>query len=230
MRIDKLLSELKYVSRSQSRSFMKKHHIMYQGIRIIDPSFNVDPFLDIYIDEVKLYYNDPIYLALNKPKGYISATKDQKHPCITDLLKEPYNRFDFSIAGRLDIDTTGLIILTTDGQFIHEITHPKKHVDKVYEATLDDVLTFEKSDMLLQGVMILDDKKEAYLAKASHISFEGFSSKITIDEGKFHQVKRMFEAIGYKVLQLKRIKIGKLLLNDLEEGIYKEIRKEDIFD
>ncbi len=228
MRIDKFLSQLKYTTRSQAKSFMHQHVITYEGKRVKDPSFKIDPLKDIMIDEIKVFYKDPIYLALNKPEGYLSATKDMRTPCVVDLLKDPYDRFDFMIAGRLDIDTTGLLLLSTDGMFIHEITHPKKHVDKTYVATLDRPC--EDASKLLEGVYIKDDKDQSYFAKASFIEINNDEVTIIIDEGKFHQVKRMFEAIGYRVIQLKRIKIGKLSLNNIPSGEYIEIRKEDIFD
>lgn len=228
MRIDKFLSQLKYTTRSQANAFLKKHVIKYDGKRIINGSENVDELKEITIDEVKVFYKDPIHLVVNKPQGYLSATKDMRAPCVVDLLEEPYMRFDFSIAGRLDIDTEGLLILSTDGQFIHELTHPKKHIEKEYVATLNKGCT--DASQLLKGVHIKDDKNQTYFAKAIDIKIYDDEVNITIDEGKFHQVKRMFEAIGYKVVKLKRIRIGKLYLKDLNIGEYQEIRKEDVLD
>ncbi|MFA6800635.1 MAG: pseudouridine synthase [Acholeplasmataceae bacterium] len=228
MRIDKLLTQLKYTSRSQARVFLKNHHIIYDHKRLLDPSAQVDPLNDIFIDRIKVFYKDPIYLMIHKPKGYLSAIKDKMHPCIIELLNDPYNRFDFHIVGRLDIDTTGLILLTTDGIFTHEITHPNKHVPKTYVATLEQVCS--NTDELLKGVSIKDDFNHQYQAIATNVSVSDLEVTLTITEGKFHQVKRMFEAIGSKVIQLKRISIGHLMLGDLPEGSYKEIRKEDIFD
>ncbi len=228
MRIDKFLSNLKYATRSQVKSFLKEHLVKNGETVLKNGSQNVDLNKDVYIDDVKIFYKDNIYLMMNKPKGYVSATTDRMFPCVVELLKHPYDRFDFNIAGRLDIDTTGLLLLSTDGMFIHEITHPKKHVDKTYIATLDSKCV--NFDQLLKGVIIKDDKNQPYLAKAMDVLVDDYIVNITIDEGKFHQVKRMFEAIGNKVIELKRIRIGNLILNDLEEGNYVEIRKEDIYD
>jgi 16S rRNA pseudouridine516 synthase len=165
---------------------------------------------------------------LHKPKGYVSATKDNVHPSLLTLVKDPYDRFDLRIAGRLDVDTTGLIILSTEGDFIHELTHPQKHMRKTYVATLDKKPY--NISVLLKGVVIKDDKNNPYVAKALDLSIDQYQVTMTIDSGKYHQVKRMFKAVGYNVIQLKRISIGNLKLDSLDEGEYREIRKEEIYD
>ncbi len=228
MRIDKFLSNLKYTSRSQAKKFLSMHAVRNGDVLIQNVKTNVDLEQGIYIDDQKVFYKENIYLMINKPEGYLSATKDQRFPCVVDLLKEPYNRFDFMIVGRLDIDTTGLLLLTTDGMFVHDVTHPSKHMPKTYIAVLDQ--NEVDCSKLLEGVYIKDDKNQTYFAKALACHVEGDTAKIIIDEGKFHQVKRMFEAIGCNVLQLKRISIGRLQLGNLEESSYKEIRKEDLYD
>lgn len=229
MRIDKFLSQLKYCTRSQTKAFLKNHVTMIKNERVLNASYIFNPDNEkVNIDGIDLYYKNPLHLMLNKPKGYVSATTDQLHPCVTNLLKEPYSRFDFKIAGRLDIDTEGLLILTTDGNFIHKITHPNQHLEKVYVATLDRDFTHQSE--LLKGVQILDGRNQPYLAVAIDIKVEDKEVTITIDEGKFHQVKRMFLILGYEVLYLKRIKIGKLELNDLALGEYREVGKEELYD
>lgn len=228
MRIDKFLSALKYTTRRQAKKFLKTHDVLYMNQRVFDTSLDIDIHKDVYIDHHKVYYKDNIHVLLYKPSGYICSKKDELYPSVLNLLKEPYHRFDFHIAGRLDVDTTGLLILSTDGSLIHELTHPKKHLPKVYEALLDKPFMHEKD--LFEGVYINDDQKRTYLAKALDISVNEKMVNITIDEGKFHQVKRMFSALGYQVIQLKRIKIGHLQLSNLSEGEYIEIEKEDIYD
>ena len=229
MRVDKFLSSMKFCTRKQAKSFLETHEFLIDETRIFSQSHSFDPNIEkVYIDRNYVYYEHPIHLMLNKPKGYISANKDQMFPCVTDLIKEPFHRFDFSIAGRLDLDTEGLLILTTDGQFLHEITHPNYHLPKVYEAHLDH--RFMHDQELLEGVQILDGKNKPYEAKALEIRNEGQIVFITIDEGKFHQVKRMFSSVGYKVLYLKRVKIGKLSLGDLKPGAYVKIERRDLFD
>ncbi len=229
MRIDKFLSQMKYCTRNEVKSFLKNHEVMIDNTRILTQnySFNSDKE-KLFIDQERVYYEFPIHLMLNKPKGYVSAKKDNLYPCVIDLIAPPYNRFDFSIAGRLDVDTEGLLILTTDGKFLHEITHPNYHLPKVYEAVLDR--PFSHVNELLEGVMINDAKQVMFEAKALDVKVEGHKVSITIDEGKFHQVKRMFLSVGYKVIYLKRIQIGSLKLNDLQTGDIKQITRSDLYD
>lgn len=229
MRIDKFLSHLKITSRKDAQKFLKKACVVVNGIRIFDASFDINPDIeDVWINDEKVFYKKDIHLAIYKPKDILSANHDQFHTCIVELLKAPYDRFDFKIAGRLDLDSEGLMILTTDGLFQHEITHPKSHVPKTYEVALDQ--PFKHEQALLDGVTIKDGKEHLYLAKASHIKTEGNDVTIIIDEGKFHQVKRMFQHVGYQVFNLKRTHIGRLSLNDLKPGEYIEIKKEDLYD
>lgn len=229
MRIDKFLSNLKYGSRSEIKQFLKDHEVKVDDLRVFIPSFEVDPNQEkVFIDHESVFYKYPIYLKIHKPKGYLSANHDSMHPCVTDLLKEPYDRFDFAIAGRLDLDAEGLMILSTDGAFAHQITMPKSHVPKIYEVELEE--PFEADETLLKGVIIKDGKNQEYLAKALTIESEGKIVRITIDEGKFHQVKRMFQTTGHLVLKLKRIQIGNLKLGDLPVGCYEPFEKEEIYD
>lgn len=229
MRIDKFLSHLKITPRKDVQKFLKKESVVIGGTRIFDASYDLNPDIeDVYINHQLVFYQKDIHLAIYKPINILSANHDTKHTCITALLKAPYDRFDFKIAGRLDIDSEGLMVLTTDGLFQHEITHPKSHVPKTYLVTLDQSFKHEKD--LLKGVMIKDGKNNPYLAKASFLKTEGIYVTIIIDEGKFHQVKRMFEHVGYTVLNLKRTHIGRLSLHDLKPGEYMEIKKEDIYD
>ena len=229
MRIDKFLSQLNYCTRSETKTFLKQHELTIDQKRIMLPNFAFDPNKQkVYINQELVFYEDPIHLMLHKPKGYVSAKKDNLYPCVIDLITPPYNRFDFSIAGRLDVDTEGLLILTTDGKFLHEITHPNYHLPKVYEAILDR--PFEHKNELLSGVKIYDANQVMFEAKALDVHVEDQKVLITIDEGKFHQVKRMFLSVGYKVIYLKRIKIGKLALNDLELGMIKQIKRSDLYD
>lgn len=227
MRVDKFLSQMKFCSRKQAKSFLKSHKVLIDNHQIFDAVFNVDPSLQkVSIDDEIIFYEDPIYLALNKPKGYISANKDGMHPCVVDLIKKPFDRFDFKIAGRLDIDTEGLILLSTDGKFVHEITHPNHHLPKTYIAVLDR--KFTDATLLLKGVEIRDGHQKPFIAKALDIKTNGKEVSIVIDEGKFHQVKRMFLKVGYEVIYLKRTQIGNLKLKDLFPGTYRQVRKDEI--
>ncbi len=228
MRIDKFLSQLKYVSRHDVPRFLNDHVVTYKNERIFSQRIQVEPNVaPIYLDGDPIFYKETIYLKLYKPKGYLSANTDPRHPCAVDLIKAPYDRFDLAIAGRLDIDSEGLLILSNHGSMIHQIISPRSHLPKVYEATLDR--PFQNEQKLLDGVTILDGKNEPYLAKALEIHSKDDLTIITIDEGKFHQVKRMFHAVGYTVLNLKRIQIGKLSLGSLNPGEYEEFTLEDLF-
>lgn len=227
MRIDKYLSDLKIEQRSKVNKYLLSHEVRVDGVIVKSKDFKFDPSQhELSIDQQIIPYVNEIHLVLYKPIGYLSAHKDLLHQTVFTLLKSPYNHYDFKIAGRLDLDAEGLLILTTDGKFVHEITHPKKHLDKIYEVTLDKV--FMEYEKLIQGVMINDEFNQPYLAKAKQVSVENLVANITIDMGKFHQVKRMFQSLGYDVIKLKRTKIGNLDLRDLEEGTYYPFRKEEL--
>ena len=229
MRIDKLLSQLKYGSRTEVKEMIKDKRIMINGLICTNAGSNVDPNHDhISVDQEIIFYKDSIDLMIYKPKGYLSAHHDIVHPCIMELINPPYNRFDFSMAGRLDLDAEGLMILSTDGMFTHQITHPKYHLKKVYEVELDQ--SFTKPNHMLNGLWIKDGKNEPYFAKALEISYEEKYVTLTIDEGKFHQVKRMFEALGYLVVSLKRISIGNLNLKNLKPGEYQTFERNELYD
>jgi 16S rRNA pseudouridine516 synthase len=229
MRIDKFLSQLKFCSRNDVKDFLKTHEVILDGKRVVERSFEFNPeHQNMMIDHEVIFYANPIHLAVFKPKGYLSANKDKLHPCVVELIKSPYHRFDYAIAGRLDIDAEGLLILTTDGALAHQITHPKSHLPKTYEVILDADFKHEKD--LLKGVIIKDGKNELYQAKALDMMTNKNHVILKIDEGKFHQVKRMFQAVGYDVLELRRTHIGKLSIDDLKPGEYRQFRKEDLYD
>ncbi|MDY0277502.1 MAG: pseudouridine synthase [Acholeplasma sp.] len=230
MRIDKLLGNLKYGSRKEIKDLARKNSIKVNGIVINDSSITVDPVCDkIEINDQMVFYKDSIHLMINKPKNYLSANHDGYHKTVIDLIKEPYSRFDLKIAGRLDIDSIGLIILTTDGNFVHQITSPNSNVAKTYEVILEKSIQQSDIEKLIEGVIIKDGNNQEFFSKAIKIEqLEEKKCLIVIDEGKFHQVKRMFEAVKNKVIELKRIKIGNLELNDLEEGKYIEFSKEEL--
>lgn len=228
MRLDKLLSNLKYGSRTEIKALIKRGLISVNEKIVKNADMQIDPNKDqIVVDQETVFYKETIILAMHKPAGYLSANQDKNDPVVIDLIKKPYDRFDFKIAGRLDKDTEGLLILTTDGEIQHEITHPKKHLDKVYEATLDLDFTEAAKLQLLEGVELKDPDGKIYFTNAKKLNYNSNKVEITIDEGKFHQVKKMFESVGFKVTYLKRIQIGELKL-DLEKGTYKEIVLSDI--
>ena len=230
MRIDRFLSNLKYGSRSEMTKAVKKGLVKVNDKIITDSHLKIDPNKDIihFNDELVSYY-DIINIMIYKPIGYLSANKDNLHKVVLDLIEDNYKRLDLKIAGRLDLDSEGLLILTTSGKFAHFITSPNNKINKVYEVILDNDIT--NYEMLLEGVLIKDGKNVEYLAKALDIKkVEDKKYLITLDEGKFHQVKRMFLALNTKVVNLKRIQIGNLKLGNLKPGEYITFKKEDLHD
>ena len=228
MRLDKLLSNLKYGSRNDIKALVKKKAIRVNDTIIKDSGMNIDPDNDkVYIDDEPIFIKENIYLMLHKPSGYICANKDGLHKTVIELIKEPYNRYDLIIVGRLDIDTEGLLLLTNDGLWAHKIITPKNLHYKKYFVKLKNEL--KDYDCLLEGVEILDGNNELYKTKKAYITkISDYECYISICEGKFHQVKRMFEYINNKVIYLKRVEIANLSLGDLALGKYKEINKSDI--
>ncbi len=228
MRLDKLLSNLKYGSRKEVKALIKDEEILVNGVVCKDSDKRIDPNHDtILINGEPVFYKENLIVAIHKPKGYLSANKDLKYPTVFQLLSETYQRVDLKMAGRLDLDTSGLMILTTSGTIVHKLSNPNQHVDKIYEATLNQPLTEEAKIKLLSGVTLIDVDGSSYEAKAKELNYDQHIATITIDQGRFHQVKKMFQAVDYQVLELKRIKYGKLKLN-LEEGDFKEVLLSEI--
>jgi 16S rRNA pseudouridine516 synthase len=164
---------------------------------------------------------------LNKPNNVICANKDNLHKTVVDLIDEPYNRYELNICGRLDIDTVGLVLITNDGALMHKIISPNSNIDKTYYVEYSGIID---KNALESPLTLLDGNNTEYTTKGSKVEILGDNScNITISEGKFHQVKRMFEKINCKVTYLKRIRIGNIYLdNSLKEGEYKEIEIEAI--
>lgn len=228
MRLDKLLSNLKYGSRKEIKNLIKEHAITINGEIVTSPSIKINPSKDvILIYDQEVVYHKLINIMIYKPIGYLSANKDNLHRTVIDLLDDELLRYDFKIAGRLDLNSEGLLILTTSGRFAHKVTNPNYKVNKVYEVTLNQpIIDFTE---LLKGVIIKDGKNEDYLAKALEIvKLNETTLHITINEGKFHQVRRMFKKIGFEVINLKRIKVGNLELGNLAPKEYRMFMEEEL--
>ena len=230
-RIDKILSNLGYGTRKDLKKIVKNGMVQVNGITIKDSAMKVDPEKDkIVINGEEIFYREFIYLMMNKPAGVISATFDNKDETVIDLLEVEHQVFEPFPVGRLDKDTVGLLLLTNDGDLNHRLISPKWKVDKVYFAKIDQKVTEEDIEKFKHGITLDDGYrcKEAIL-EMQKASEEGSEIVLTIQEGKFHQVKRMFEAVGKKVTYLKRIEFGTLPLDeDLEEGEYRELTEEEI--
>ena len=230
-RIDKILSNLGYGTRKDLKKRVKKGMVQVNGVIIKDSAMKVDPEKDkIVINGEEIFYREFIYLMMNKPAGVISATFDNKDETVIDLLEVEHQVFEPFPVGRLDKDTVGLLLLTNDGELNHRLISPKWKVDKVYFAKINEKVTEEDIEKFKHGITLDDGYrcKEAIL-EIQKASEEGSEIVLTIQEGKFHQVKRMFEAVGKKVTYLKRIEFGTLPLDeDLEEGEYRELTEEEI--
>ena len=230
-RLDKIISNLGFGSRKEIKTIARKGLIEVDGKIIKDSGTLIDPEKSIIkVNGEEVYYRKYIYLMMNKPDGVISATTDNREETVIDLLEVEHQVFEPFPIGRLDKDTVGLLLLTNDGELNHRLRSPKYHVDKVYYAKIDKRVTEEDIEAFKNGIT-LDDGYKCKEGKLEILSAtdEGSEVKVTIQEGKYHQVKRMFEAVDKKVVYLKRIKFGGLLLDsDLEEGEYRELFDEEI--
>ena len=231
MRLDKLLVELNIGTRSEVKALLKKGLILVDGEKINKPETKVDEnSVTISYGGKDYAYAQFHYYMMNKPKGVITATEDKKEATVMDLFYRecPDAPKGLAPVGRLDKDTTGLLLITNDGALAHELLYPKKHIDKTYFFTLDVPLTSEDINALENGVHI----GEGDLTAPSTIKYEGGNTcYITIHEGKFHQVKRMFFAVGKQVLELKRTAFGPLLLDEelLPESHITELKRESFY-
>ncbi|HBE9730387.1 TPA: rRNA pseudouridine synthase [Clostridioides difficile] len=229
-RIDKILSNLGYGSRSEIKKYCKQGSVVVNGSEVSNPGTQVDTENDeILFNGEEVIYREYIYLMMNKPNGYISATTDKYDPTVLDLIDLSYLAFEPFPVGRLDKDTEGLLVLTNDGKLSHRVLSPKKHVPKTYYAKIDGVVTEEDVEAFLEGV-VLDDGYKTMPSQLNILKSDDESEiELTIHEGKFHQVKRMFESVGKKVVYLKRLSMGNLKLDEsLELGEYRELTDEEV--
>ena len=215
-------------SRSEIKKFLKTCRVKLNGKFEKSPNTQVDIDKDeILFDDERVIYKEFTYLMLNKPKDYISATFDTKLPTVLDLLEFPYSNMELFPVGRLDIDTTGFLILTNDGKFSYNVTNPKKKVNKKYLVTLRDDISSNQIESLENGIYFEKEDFTTENAKVEEISKRKIY--LTISEGKFHQVKRMLEYVGNEVVELKRVSIGNLSLDEkLELGEYREITNTEL--
>lgn len=230
-RLDKILANLGYGSRKEVKALIKKGEITVNDIKIKDSAIKVDPYVDdIKVGEEKLTYREFIYLLMNKPDGVVSATFDYHDETVIDLLSEEHKNFEPFPVGRLDKDTVGLLLLTNDGDLNHKLISPKNHVDKLYYAQIDKIVT-EKDVKAFKKGITLDDGYKCMPAKLEILEAtdDGSNVLVTIQEGKFHQVKRMFQSRDKEVVYLRREKMGPISIDEgLEEGQYRELTEEEL--
>ena len=238
MRLDKFLANSGIGTRKEVKEILKNKKVSVNNVFVKDGKIQVDKEKDIVKYENKIINYKPfVYIMMNKPAGVISATEDSHHKTVIDLLNDKYRTYDIFPVGRLDIDTEGLLLLTNDGILSHNLLSPKKHVDKKYYVKIAKKLNENDIKMLENGIKLEENfvTKKAKVEIISESLNENDCKKndnlvyITISEGKFHQVKRMFKAINNEVLYLKRVKMGNLLLDEnLELGEYRELTQKEL--
>ena len=228
MRIDKLLSELGLCTRREAAKIAKRGGILVDGKPIKDASSHVDPEASrIILEGREVLYKKYTYVMLNKPTGYVSATDDKSLPYVTELLPEELRRRELFPVGRLDRDTTGLMILTNNGVLAHSLLSPKHHVKKEYFFTSAEALRPEAEEAFRCGVMLAD----GYECKSAELYLEEdrCSGKIVLTEGKYHQIKRMIAAQDNRVTSLERISFGGIELDpSLNRGEWRYLTDEEI--
>ena len=230
MRLDKFLCDAHIGTRKDVKKLIKEGKVKIDGAVAKNFDMKIDEEKNVVtLNGEKVIYEKFVYFMMNKPKGYISATEDNYKNTVLNLLSDEYKFYNLFPAGRLDIDTEGFLLLTDDGVFAHNILSPKKHVSKTYFAHIDGKVEDKHIKMFEDGIM-LDDGYKTLGAKLKILkSDEKSEIELTIYEGKFHQVKRMFEAIGCHVAYLKRIAMGNLFLDEtLKLGEIKKLNKDDI--
>lgn len=228
-RIDKYLADMGYGTRTEVKALIKKGRVRIGSEIVKSPDLKIDTTVDeVFFDNNLIGYVETEYYMLNKPQGVLSATRDKHGKTVIDLI-ETRNRKDLFCVGRLDKDTEGLLIITNDGKLAHELLSPKKHVDKVYYAKIDGKVTNKMIEEFHQGI-VLEDGTITMPADLHIIkSDEESEVLLTIREGKFHQVKRMFQSCGMEVIFLKRISMGTLVLDEsLAPGEYRLLTDEEI--
>ena len=225
-RLDKVISSQLGFSRKDVKELIRNKRVLVNELVVLKSDFKVDINLDeIMVDGKVLSFKKYIYLMLNKPKGYISATEDKNLQTVLDLVPNEYLHRNLFPAGRLDKDTTGLMIITDDGNFAHNILSPKKHVRKTYNVTIDIPLTDNMVKGFRDGVMLNDGE-----CKSALLEITGrYTATVVLTEGRYHQIKRMFGCYGAKVVELQRVGMGNFYLpDDLMLGMCRELTDDEL--
>ena len=231
MRLDKYLSDMGAGTRNELKKEIRKSGVNVDGVIVKDPGFSVCDSSHVVFRGSVVVYEEFVYYMLNKPAGIISASEDDRESTVIDLISEPKRRDLFPV-GRLDRDTEGLLLITNDGALSHRLLSPKHHVDKVYFARVSGILSDSDVELFRDG-LILTDGLECLPAdlKILSVSEEEYLSEaeITVREGKFHQVKRMFASVGAEVIYLKRLSMGPLTLDPgLDTGEYRRLTPDEL--
>ena len=232
MRLDKFLVACAVGSRTEVKNFLKSGRVTVNGKKEKSAKLQIDEETDeICFDGQKLDYEEFVYYMMNKPQGVISATEDPKHKTVLDLLDNYARAKEVFPVGRLDIDTHGLLLLTNDGKLAHSLLSPKRHVDKTYLAQVKGIMTDTDVETFAQGIPLKDFTCQPAKLELVSIDTEKDQSlvRVTIAEGKFHQVKRMVAYCGKEVVDLQRLTMGTLTLDeDLKSGEWRRLSKEEL--
>jgi len=225
-RLDKIISNQTTYTRKEVKDLIKKKRITINDKIITKSDIKINDKIDIIkIDNQILNIKKYIYLMLNKPKGYVSATTDKLMPTVLDLLPQEYLHRNLFPAGRLDKDTTGLMLITDDGEFAHNMLAPKKHISKAYNVTIDIPMTDEMVSGFFKGVNLNDGECKSAILKITGKN----TGVVTLTEGRYHQIKRMFGCYKAKVIELERIALGNFYLpSDLKQGEYREFTEKEL--
>lgn len=231
MRLDKYLSDMGAGTRSELKKEIRKSGASIDGKIIKDPGFSVGPSSHVVFRGNTIAYEEFVYYMLNKPAGVISASEDDREPTVVDLITEQ-KRKDLFPVGRLDRDTEGFLLITNDGALSHRLLSPKHHVEKVYFARVSGILTDSDVELFREGLVLTDgleclpaDLQIMTVSEDEYIS----EAEITVREGKFHQVKRMFSSVGAEVIYLKRLSMGPLTLDpSLAPGEYRRLTSDEL--
>ena len=224
MRLDKFVSDGAAMTRSESRKAIKNGRVSVENKIVKDIAFQIAENCNVLLDGKKISYSEFIYIMLNKPQGYVSATEDKRQKTVLDILDLSYRRYQLFPVGRLDIDTEGFLLLTNDGELAHNMLSPNKNVGKTYFLSLEKPITDEEIKALETGVDIGECVTKP--AKAERISENEIN--LTRTEGKFHQIKRMAKAVGNEVVYLKRLSYGSFYLDKaLRTGDYRALTEKE---
>jgi len=220
MRLDKFLSHASHLSRAQSRRAIKARRVLVNGEIITKSDHAIDETDQVELAGNELALPSSHYIMLYKPAGYVCATTDSDHPTVIDLLSADFS--DLSIAGRLDIDSTGLVLLSNDGPWLHRISSPRHQHKKKYLASVADTITLDTVRQFEAGSMLRNETKPTLPAKLEKITER--TAEVTLYEGRYHQIKRMFAACGNKVVDLHRYQVAHIQLDpDLKPGDYRAL-------
>ncbi len=222
VRLDKALADMSFGTRSEVKEFIRKGKVTVNGVVIKKADFKVTSQDEIILLGQEVGYVDKEYYLLNKPQGYVTATEDSLWPVVMDLIAS--KRKDLFPVGRLDKDTEGALLITNDGDMSHSLLSPRNHIDKTYYVEVENDLPDNAKDILENGI----EFKDFTTKQASYQKLSERSAYLTISEGKFHQVKRMFEKVGCPVTFLKRVKFGPLTLDGLETGEFRELTEQEV--